>query len=160
MATVLIADHEVDHRELLMLALLRMGFDVVTVPDATAALARLAEGGIDVAVIDVRMAGISGIELCRLIRRAPETAALPILMVSAGLHRHQALTALHAGADDFLGKPFSRAEFTARVEALMRLRTAAAARATAAARAALIAARQAMPPPAAEQKKQVVRHIA
>ncbi|GGN70614.1 hypothetical protein GCM10010112_37270 [Actinoplanes lobatus] len=159
MATVLIADDEVDHRELLTLALVRLGFDVVTVADATAALARLAEGGIDAAVIDVRMGGISGIELCRLIRGDPKTASLPILMVSADVHGHRVTTALRAGADDFLAKPFSRAEFTARVETLMRVRSAAAARAATAARAAMIAARQAMPPPPLE-KKETARRIA
>ncbi|MEV0896672.1 response regulator transcription factor [Actinoplanes sp. NPDC049802] len=161
MPTVLIADDEVDHRELLTLALHRLGYEVVTVGDSTAALARLAEGGIDAALIDVRMPGVSGIELCRLIRNAPETESLPIMVVSADVHRHQIMTALHAGADDFLAKPFSRAQLTARLEALMRTRPSAAARSAAAARAAMIAARQAMTPATAPaDRTEAVRHTA
>jgi DNA-binding response OmpR family regulator len=142
--TVLIADDEVDHRELLTFALHRLGYDVVTAADSSGALARLAGGGVDAALIDVRMPGGSGIELCRQIRSAPETELLPIMVISADVHRHQVMTALHAGADDFLAKPFSRAQLTTRLEALLRTRPSAAARSAAAARAALLATRHAI----------------
>jgi DNA-binding response OmpR family regulator len=142
--TVLIADDEVDHRELLTLALHRLGYDVVTAADSAGALALLTAGGIDAALIDVRMPGVSGIELCRQIRSSPETELLPIMVVSADVHRHQVMTALHAGADDFLAKPFSRAELTARLETLLRTRPTSAARSAAAARAALLAVRHAV----------------
>ncbi|WP_433793152.1 response regulator [Actinoplanes sp. CA-252034] len=144
MPTVLIADDEVDHRELLTLALRRIGYDVVTAADSAGALARLSDGGIDVALIDVRMPGGSGIELCRQIRSSPETELLPIMVISADVHRHQVMTALHAGADDFLPKPFSRDDLTARMETLLRTRPSAVARAAAAARAALLATRHAL----------------
>ncbi|MDI6100502.1 response regulator [Actinoplanes sp. NEAU-A12] len=161
MPTVLIADDEVDHRELLTFALHRLGYDVVTAADATAALALLAGGGIDAALIDVRMPGISGIELCRRIRSSPETELLPVMVISADVHRHQIMTALHAGADDFLAKPFSRAELTSRLEALLRTRPSAAARSAAAARAAMLATRHALlddrrPP---RQQQQPVRYL-
>ncbi len=144
MRTVLIADDEVDHLELLALALHRLGYDVVTAADSPTALARLAAGGIDAALIDVRMPGTSGIELCRQIRSSPETELLPVMVISADVHRHQIMTALHAGADDFLPKPFSRAQLTARLEALLRTRPSATARSAAAARAALLATRHAL----------------
>lgn len=144
MPTVLIADDEVDHRELLTIALQRLGYRVVTAADSSGALAQLAAGGIDAALIDVRMPGISGIELCRQIRSSAETEMLPIMVVSADVHRHQIMTALHAGADDFLPKPFSRAELTARLEALLKTRPSAAARSAAASRAALLATRHAL----------------
>jgi DNA-binding response OmpR family regulator len=142
--TVLIADDEADHRELLTLALHRLGYDVVTATDSAGALARLAAGGIDAALIDVRMPGGSGIELCRQIRSCPETELLPIMVVSADVHRHQIMTALHAGADDFLAKPFRRSELTGRLEALLRTRPSVTARSAAAARAALLATRHAI----------------
>jgi DNA-binding response OmpR family regulator len=142
--TVLIADDEVDHRELLTLALHRLGYDVVAAADSAGALTLLNAGGIDAALIDVRMPGGSGIELCRQIRSAPETELLPIMVVSADVHRHQIMTALHAGADDFLAKPFSRAQLTARLETLLRTRPNSAARSAAAARAALLAVRHAV----------------
>ncbi|MEU8656871.1 response regulator transcription factor [Actinoplanes philippinensis] len=144
MPTVLIADDEVDHRELLTIALHRLGYDVVTAADSAGALARLADGGIDAALIDVRMPGGSGIELCRQIRGSAETELLPIMVISADVHRHQIMTALHAGADDFLPKPFSRAELTSRMETLLRTRPSAAARSGTAARAALLASRHAL----------------
>ncbi|MEU4622549.1 response regulator transcription factor [Actinoplanes sp. NPDC023801] len=144
MPTVLIADDEADHRDLLTLALHRLGYDVVTAADSAGALAMLAAGGIDAALIDVRMPGVSGIELCRQIRSSPENELLPIMVVSADVHRHQIMTALHAGADDFLAKPFSRAQLTARLETLLRTRPSSAARSAAAARAALLAARHAV----------------
>jgi DNA-binding response OmpR family regulator len=160
---VLIADDEIDHRELLKLALHRLGFDVVTACDSRTAVQALSHGGIDAALIDVRMPGDSGIDLCRRIRNDPDTADLPIMVVSADVHQHQIMTALHAGADDFLAKPFTRAELTSRLEALLRPRNNAAVRSAAAARAALLAARQAVPPVASiqrEEKQVSYRHTA
>ncbi|BBH65806.1 hypothetical protein ACTI_24910 [Actinoplanes sp. OR16] len=142
MPTVLIADDEVDHRDLLALALRRLGHTVVTAGDAEEALAVLAGGEVDVALIDVRMPGESGVELCRRLRRDLRTESLPIMMISADVQHHQVMTALHAGADDYLAKPFSRAELGSRLEDLMRRSPAPALRSTAAARAAATAARQ------------------
>jgi DNA-binding response OmpR family regulator len=118
--TVLIADDEVDHRDLLVLALHRLGYDVITVEDAAGALAVLAEREVDAVLTDVRMPGDSGIDLCRKIRDNPRTESLPVMMVTADVQRKQVMAALHAGADDYLPKPFSRAELTARLETLMR----------------------------------------
>jgi DNA-binding response OmpR family regulator len=139
--TVLIADDEVDHRDLLTLALRRLGYDVVTAEDVPQALAALAAGDVDAVLTDVRMPGGSGIELCRRIRNDPRTESLPVMMVSADVQRRQVMAALQAGADDYLPKPYSRAEFTVRLETLMRRCPAVARRSTAAARAALLAAR-------------------
>ena len=162
MPTVLIADDETDHRELLKLALHRLGYDVVTACDAGSAADALSRGGIDAALIDVRMPGGSGIDLCRRIRNDPDTTDLPIMVVSADVHRHQIMTALHAGADDFLAKPFSRVELTARLESLLRQRPGAAVRSATAARAALLAARQAVPPVTPQHRDEPVpyRHTA
>lgn len=146
MPTVLIADDEADHRELMTLVLHRLGYDVVTAGNSGTALDLLTAGGIDAVLTDVRMPGVSGIELCRIIRGSPAIATTPVLVISADVHRHQIMTALHAGADDFLPKPFSRAQLGARLEVLLGTRAGAAvaARSAAAARAALLAARQAL----------------
>jgi CheY-like chemotaxis protein len=142
--TVLIVDDEVDHRELLTLALRRLGYDVVTATDSTTALSRLAAGGIDAALVDVRMPGLSGIDLCRRIRSSPMTEFLPILMISADVHPHQITTALHAGADDFLSKPYSQDQFAARLRTLLGPRPCTAAPTAAATRAAVLATRAAL----------------
>ncbi len=143
MTTVLIADDDADHRELLTLALSRSGHDVVTADDAPSAMALLLAGGIDVALLDVRMPGESGIELCRRLRAEPATAILPVMLISADVNDHRILAALQAGADDYLAKPFHRAELCARLDNLLLCKPAAAVRSAAAATAATLAARTA-----------------
>ncbi|GAA4596563.1 DNA-binding response OmpR family regulator [Actinoplanes octamycinicus] len=160
MYTVLIADDEADHRDLLTLALSRTGYRVVTATDAPGALDALASGGIDAALIDVRMPGLSGIELCARIRSDPALEALPIMVVSADVHRSQVTAALHAGADDYLPKPFTRDELTSRLGDLLRRPVTGAIRSAAASRAALAAARRAVPPPVTRHAGIHVRHIA
>lgn len=144
MPTVLIADDEVDHRELLTLVLHRLGYDVVTAGDGDAAMELLTAGGVDAVLADVRMPGFSGFELCRMIRGSAVLENMPVIMISADVHRHQIMTALHAGADDFLPKPFTRAQLGSRLEGLLGTRSGKAARSATAARAALLAARQAL----------------
>ncbi|HWS34599.1 MAG TPA: response regulator [Actinoplanes sp.] len=157
MATVLIADDEFDHRELLTLVLHRLGYDVLTTGDAAGALELMAAGGVDAVLADVRMPGVSGIELCRIIRSSPAIATTPVIVISADVHHHQIMTALHAGADDFLPKPFSRDQLGTRLTALLGSRTDKAVRSAAAARAALLAARQAVVRTEAEQRPPVRR---
>jgi DNA-binding response OmpR family regulator len=143
--TVLITDDELDHREVLTMALRRLGYDVVAAADATAAMTLLHGGGIDAALVDVRMPGGSGIDLCRRIRDDPATENLPILVVSADVQHQQIMMVMHAGADDFLPKPFRRAELYERLDALLQPNDGPALRSTAASRAALAATRQSTP---------------
>jgi DNA-binding response OmpR family regulator len=137
--TVLIADDDADHRELIMLALVRLGHDVVEATDAESAQRALDAGGIDAVLLDVRMPGASGIELCRRLRAAPATAQLPIMLISADVNNHRILAGLDAGADDYLTKPYHRAELNSRVETLLARRSS-----TKPATAALLAARAAV----------------
>ncbi|AGL14118.1 PleD family two-component system response regulator [Actinoplanes sp. N902-109] len=149
MTTVLIADDDADHRELMTLALYRLGHQVIVVTDAEQALRAAAGGGLDAALLDVRMPRMSGIELCRQLRAAPATAQLPIMMVSADVNGDRIMAAMAAGADDYLTKPYHRRELDTRLDALLLRRARPGSRTAAAANAALLAARAALPKPVA-----------
>ena len=142
MSTVLIADDDADHRELLTLALRRAGHEVVTAGDAPAAMTALLAGDFDAVLLDVRMPDESGIELCRRLRAEPATALLPVMLISADVNDQRILAALRAGADDYLTKPFHRAELCARLDNLM-LRKPSAAKQSATATTAATAATRA-----------------
>ena len=143
MPTVLIADDDADHRELITLALARLGHDVVEAADAESAQRAVDAGGIDALLLDVRMPGASGIELCRRLRADPASAHLPIMLISADVNNHRILTGLDAGADDYLTKPYHRVDLQQRVEQLLARRSST--KPATAANAALFAARAALP---------------
>ncbi len=86
------------------------------------ALERVADRRPDVVLLDVMMPGMSGFEVCRRIRADPETATLPIVMVTALQEMADRVQALEAGADDFLAKPVDDVEVVARVRSLVRVK--------------------------------------
>jgi adenylate cyclase len=81
----------------------------------------LPSSGADVVLLDIVMPGIDGYEVCRRIRRAPETAFLPVVMITASGSQEKA-RAIEAGADDFVSKPFDQSELLARVASLARIK--------------------------------------
>ena len=151
MPTVLIVEDDPDHRELMALALRRAGHEVVEAEDSASASRALPSGSIDAILLDNRLPGESGIEFCRRLRSDPATATLPIMFVSADVNDRRILDALLAGADDYLTKPFYRAELAARLDNRLRRSGSAAARSTTAANAALRAARGVLHRPVAVQ---------
>jgi DNA-binding response OmpR family regulator len=122
MTTVLVADDDVDVRELMTLKLEQAGYAVLPASDGTVALTVLRERRPDIALLDIRMPGASGTEICRYVRRAPDLAHLPIILVTASPIEDLEL-GLAAGADDYLLKPFSPRELAARVAAVRHRRT-------------------------------------
>jgi len=81
---------------------------------------RIAEGGVDLIVLDWMLPGVSGLELCRRLRARPATKTLPVIMLTARGEEHERVRGLGVGADDYVVKPFSLPELMARVKALLR----------------------------------------
>lgn len=116
-ANVLVVDDEYPLRQLLRRYLERDGLSVVEADSGLAALDRLCDHEVDVAVIDVMLPGLDGFELIRRIR---QSSALPVIMLTARGEETDRVSGLQLGADDYVVKPFSAAEVVARVRALLR----------------------------------------
>ena len=98
----------------------RAGYSVTRTGDGEEALILIDEIRPDVVVLDWMIEGISGIEVCRRLRRRPVTANLPIVMLTARGDEDDRVRGLETGADDYVTKPFSPKELLARVAAVMR----------------------------------------
>jgi DNA-binding response OmpR family regulator len=119
MATILLAEDDADIRLLVTLKLRQAGHQVRGFGDGLSAAANAREHPPDLAVLDIMMPGMSGIEVCRELRKDPATARIPVILLTA-LARETDITAgLAAGADDYIVKPFSPREFTIRVNAAL-----------------------------------------
>jgi len=98
----------------------REGFAVCAASDGEEALMQIAERKPDVVLLDWMLPLVSGIEVCRQIRRAPASRTLPIVMLTARGEEGDRIRGLNSGADDYVVKPFSPAELIARLRAVMR----------------------------------------
>jgi PleD family two-component response regulator len=97
------------------------GHDVNLAPDGLSALASIQEREPDLLVLDLVMPGMSGIDVCRAVKRNPFTARIPVLMLTAQGDIDSKVAGFEAGADDYLPKPFDARELRSRVVALLRL---------------------------------------
>ena len=120
MSTILLIEDELDIRELLVFALKRAGFAVVAVRDASAGLMWLSTQLPDIALIDWMLPGMSGRDLVKCLRADPSTQKLPLIMLTAKAEEANKLEGFQAGVDDYITKPFSVSELTARIKALLR----------------------------------------
>src|ERR1017187_3984946 len=142
MATVLLAEDDADIRFLVTFKLTQAGYQVRVFEDGLSALADARENppdlaildvmmpdmsglpdagetGPNLAILDVMMPGVSGLEVCRELRKAPATANIPVILLTA-LAREADITAgFAAGADDYIVKPFSSRDFAIRVHAVL-----------------------------------------
>lgn len=114
---ILLADDEPDVHELLTPLLEREGFDVAHAYAGPEAVAMARQSPPDVMLLDVMLPGLDGMEVCRELRR---THSFPILFLSARGEEIDKLLGLGVGGDDYITKPFSRAEVVARVKAWIR----------------------------------------
>ena len=117
---VLIVDDEVAIVTMLRYNLEKEGFAVCEAADGEEALTRIAERKPDVVLLDWMLPRVSGIEVCRQIRRAPKLRALPVIMLTARGEESDRIRGLNCGADDYVTKPFSPAELVARIRTVMR----------------------------------------
>jgi two-component system phosphate regulon response regulator PhoB len=106
--------------ELLIWHFEREDFDVRRTGDGEEALLLAAEEAPDVIILDWMIEGITGLEVCRRLRRRSETANAPIIMLTARGEESDRIRGLETGADDYVTKPFSPRELVARVEAVLR----------------------------------------
>jgi len=118
--TILVVDDEAPLLTLLRYNLEKAGFRVEEAVDGHDALAAIAEGLPDLVLLDWMLPALSGIEVCRQLRRKPETRNLPIIMLTARTEDHDAVRALDTGADDHVSKPFAIDALIARIRALLR----------------------------------------
>ena len=98
----------------------REGYDIVRTADGDEALLLAEERIPDLVILDWMIEGISGIEVCRRLRRRPATAHVPIIMLTARGEETDRIRGLETGADDYVTKPFSPRELLARVGAVLR----------------------------------------
>ena len=119
MARILVADDDVDIRELVEFKLSTLGHDVVAVADGAAAIEACKAQRPDLAVLDVMMPGVSGLDAIRAIRADPALADLPVIQLTARAQDSDAETGFDSGADDYITKPFSPRELASRVETLL-----------------------------------------
>jgi two-component system, OmpR family, phosphate regulon response regulator PhoB len=118
-STILLVEDDPDIRELVAYKLTRGGFEVIEAADGPAALHAARERPPDAVILDIRLPRLSGIEVCRELRAAPATAAVPIIMLTGAVRLQELEQAYAAGATDYLVKPFSPRELQRRVEAAL-----------------------------------------
>jgi two-component system, OmpR family, phosphate regulon response regulator PhoB len=117
---VLIVEDEAALVTMLRYNLEKEGFAVCVAADGEDALIQIAERKPEVVLLDWMLPLVSGIEVCRQIRRAPASRTLPIIMLTARGEEGDRVRGLNSGADDYVVKPFSPTELIARLRAVMR----------------------------------------
>jgi len=117
---ILIVEDEPDIRKLVHYNLAQERFMVLEAEDGEKALKTIQREKPHLVILDLMLPGLSGLELCRNLRQRPETAQLPILMLTAKASEADRVVGLEMGADDYLTKPFSPRELVARVKAILR----------------------------------------
>jgi len=119
---ILVVDDQRANAEIMAGVLRARGYEVATAADGQSALAQVETWKPDLVVADILMPGLDGYGFCRHLRRNPETALLPVVLVTALEAQGERTRGLEAGADDFLSKPVNWDELFARVRSLLRIK--------------------------------------
>ena len=114
---ILVAEDDDNIRALLASYLSVNGFDIQAVSDGETALKHLSGSDYDLAVLDIMLPGIDGLEVCRRVRQKKE---MPVLLLTALGEEQDRIEGFQSGADDYVVKPFSPRELVARVKAILR----------------------------------------
>ena len=117
---ILVVDDEPDAIELIRFNLKASGYEVLTAEDGEEALAKARKFSPDMILLDVMLPEIDGLEVCKILRRDPATASLPIIMLTAKASEIDRVLGLEFGADDYVTKPFSPRELMLRVRNLLK----------------------------------------
>ncbi len=118
-AKILVVDDEPEAIELLVFNLEQAGFEVLSAADGTEALQKARAEQPALIVLDLMMPEMDGLEVCRILKRAPETANIPIIMLTAKAAEVDRVVGLELGADDYVTKPFSPRELVLRVKKVL-----------------------------------------
>jgi len=117
---VLVAEDDRDIGELITRYIQKNGWTAHLTPSGIDALAYARQQTVDLAILDLMLPGMTGLEICRALRSDARTAAIPIIMVTAKAEESDRIVGLELGADDYVSKPFSPNELIARARALLR----------------------------------------
>jgi DNA-binding response OmpR family regulator len=119
MATVLLAEDDDDIRLLVTFKLEQAGHEVRGFEDGASALADARKHRPDLAILDVVMPAMTGLEVCRELRKNPATADVPVIILTARAQQDDVTAGLDAGATEYIVKPFSPRELDLRIKALL-----------------------------------------
>ena len=117
---ILVADDEQEIRELLDNFLTGQGYEVVLASDGNQALQLASEENPQAIILDIKMPGLDGLEVCKRLKEKEQTRLIPVIVITG--FEDNKIEALNLGADDFVNKPFDMAEISARVKSALRIR--------------------------------------
>ena len=120
---ILVIDDEADLIELVRYNLEKEGFSVIGAGDGESGFSLAVKEKPDLIVVDLMLPSIDGLEVCRMLRAENGTSRIPIIILTAKASEADRIVGLELGADDYLTKPFSPRELTARIKALLRRST-------------------------------------
>src|SRR5437016_2641137 len=117
---ILVVDDEPEAIELVEFNLKQAGFTVIAAADGAEALKKARAALPSLIVLDLMLPEVDGLEVCKMLRRDPATAAIPIVMVTAKAAEIDRVLGLELGADDYLTKPFSPRQLGLRIKEILR----------------------------------------